>query len=91
MAYGYGDHPEFNDRNDLTERNDLTDRKKMILKAVIDAHIRGGEPVGSKYLTQSAGIKLSSVTFNVSSVMVGPPFVSMCKDTHHFRDLEKMM
>lgn len=54
MAYG--------DHSDFTERNDLSDRKKMILKAVIDAHIRGGEPVGSKYLTQSAGINLSSAT-----------------------------
>lgn len=41
---------------------DLNDRRKMILKAVIDAHIRGGEPVGSKYLTQSANIPLSSAT-----------------------------
>ena len=41
---------------------EFNDRKKMILKAVIDAYIRGGEPVGSKSLTQSANIKLSPAT-----------------------------
>ncbi len=30
----------------------LTPRKMQILKAVVDAHIAGGEPVGSKYLSQ---------------------------------------
>lgn len=29
---------------------ELSERKKLILKAIIDAHIAGGEPVGSKYL-----------------------------------------
>lgn len=40
----------------------LSDRKKMILKAIIDAHIETGEPVGSKYLTTSGGIDYSSAT-----------------------------
>ena len=39
---------------------DLSDRKKQILKAIIDAHIAEGEPVGSKYLMQS--ISCSSAT-----------------------------
>lgn len=43
-------------------RGEFNDRKKMILKAVIDEYIRGGEPVGSKYLTQSANIPLSPAT-----------------------------
>ena len=30
----------------------MSDRKKKILKAIIDAHIENGEPVGSKYLTE---------------------------------------
>lgn len=30
----------------------LTPRKMQILKAIVDAHIAGGEPVGSKYLSQ---------------------------------------
>ena len=44
------------------EFNELSDRKKMILKAVIDEHIKSGEPVGSKFLTESLPIKISSAT-----------------------------
>lgn len=40
----------------------LSDRKKMILKAIIDAHIENGEPVGSKYLTQTGAFSYSSAT-----------------------------
>lgn len=39
----------------------LSDRKKMILKAIVEAHIRDGEPVGSKSLTKS-GISYSPAT-----------------------------
>lgn len=42
--------------------DDLSERKKAILRAVVDAYILGGEPVGSKYLTQQSGIQLSSAT-----------------------------
>ncbi len=42
--------------------NILSDRKKQILRAVIDAYIMNGEPVGSKYLTGSGGISFSSAT-----------------------------
>ena len=28
----------------------LSERKKLILKAIVDAHVENGEPVGSKYL-----------------------------------------
>lgn len=38
----------------------LSDRKKQILKAIVDAHIAGGEPVGSKVLMQQ--IACSSAT-----------------------------
>ncbi len=41
---------------------ELSERKKSILKAVIDAHIKLGEPVGSKYLTQSRQFSCSSAT-----------------------------
>ncbi len=41
---------------------ELSDRKKQILKSVIDAYIDSGEPVGSKYLTASTNISLSSAT-----------------------------
>ena len=39
---------------------ELSERKKQILKAIVDAHIEAGEPVGSKYLMQS--ISCSSAT-----------------------------
>lgn len=42
--------------------NELSERKKLILKAVIEAHIAGGEPVGSKYLTENIDIACSSAT-----------------------------
>ncbi|MBQ9699242.1 MAG: HrcA family transcriptional regulator, partial [Lachnospiraceae bacterium] len=41
---------------------ELSERKKMILKAIIEAHIKLGEPVGSKYLTQETDIAYSSAT-----------------------------
>ena len=40
----------------------LSERKKQILRAVVEAHIATGEPVGSKYLTDNAGINFSSAT-----------------------------
>ncbi|MBQ0101175.1 MAG: heat-inducible transcription repressor HrcA [Firmicutes bacterium] len=40
----------------------LNDRKKMILKAIVEAYVRDGGPVGSKYLTQNNKITLSSAT-----------------------------
>ena len=41
---------------------ELSERKKMILKAIVEAHIKLGEPVGSKYLTQETDIAYSSAT-----------------------------
>ena len=49
-----------NNANDKYER--LSERKKLILKAIIDAHIENGEPVGSKFLTQNKEISCSSAT-----------------------------
>lgn len=40
----------------------LNDRKKLILKAIIEAHVKVGEPVGSRYLSQNKQIFLSSAT-----------------------------
>lgn len=45
-----------------TRNGGLSDRKKLILKAIIEAHIQGGEPVGSKYLTESQQLTCSSAT-----------------------------
>ena len=43
-------------------KNELSERKKLILKAIAEAHIKLGEPVGSKYLMQEANIPYSSAT-----------------------------
>ena len=40
----------------------LTPRKMQILKAIVDAHINNGEPVGSKYLSQDVNIPCSPAT-----------------------------
>ena len=40
----------------------LSLRKKQILKAIVDAHINHGEPVGSKYLSTEAMIACSPAT-----------------------------
>jgi len=44
------------------DNNILSERKKLILKAIIDAHIENGEPVGSKFLMQTKQIAYSSAT-----------------------------
>ena len=41
---------------------ELSERKKLILKAIVDAHIVDGEPVGSKYLMETKQIPCSSAT-----------------------------
>ena len=41
---------------------ELSSRKKQILKAVVEAHIAAGEPVGSKYLVQNQLLSCSSAT-----------------------------
>ena len=40
----------------------LSARKRRILKAIVDAHINNGEPVGSKYLSQTIEINCSPAT-----------------------------
>ena len=40
----------------------LTPRKVQILKAIVDAHISHGEPVGSKYLSQGTELTCSPAT-----------------------------
>ncbi|MBQ8331494.1 MAG: heat-inducible transcription repressor HrcA [Clostridia bacterium] len=41
---------------------ELSERKKQILKALVEAHIEGGEPVGSKYIVQNNLLSCSSAT-----------------------------
>ena len=45
-----------------SENRGLTERKKQILKAIVDAHIEGGGPVGSKSILQNQQLKCSSAT-----------------------------
>jgi len=40
----------------------MSDRKKQILKAIVEAHIAYGEPVGSKYLAMNNRLSCSSAT-----------------------------
>ena len=42
--------------------DELSERKRQILNAIIEAHIEGGEPVGSKFLVQSKQLTCSSAT-----------------------------
>lgn len=42
--------------------DELDERKKQILRAIVNAHIKGGGPVGSKYLAQNQQLTLSSAT-----------------------------
>ena len=41
---------------------ELSDRKKLILRAVVENYIQTAEPVGSKAIVASAGLKVSSAT-----------------------------
>ena len=47
---------------DIVNKNELSERKKLILKAIVEAHIEGGEPVGSKYIMQNNLLTCSSAT-----------------------------
>ncbi len=41
---------------------ELNERQQMILKAVVDAHIESGEPIGSKLISEQLSVSLSSAT-----------------------------
>ena len=43
-------------------QRELSERKKLILKAIVEAHIKGGEPVGSKYITESRLLSVRALT-----------------------------
>lgn len=45
-----------------SEIGKLSERKKQILKAIVDAHIEGGGPVGSKYILENQQLTCSSAT-----------------------------
>jgi heat-inducible transcriptional repressor len=60
-AFVFFDNKERRD-NMKGDMHELSERKKQILKAVVEAHIDGGEPVGSKYIVQSNLLSCSSAT-----------------------------
>ncbi len=45
-----------------TPPSELSERKKLILKAIVEAYIELGEPVGSKYVMNTQGLNYSSAT-----------------------------
>ena len=44
------------------KNQELSERKKLILKSLVEAHIEGGEPVGSKAIMQNHLLSCSSAT-----------------------------
>ena len=44
------------------DEKDLSTRKRLILQAIVESHIRYGEPVGSKTLTENQQLNCSSAT-----------------------------
>ena len=46
----------------LPAEHEISERKRIILKAIIDAYITYGEPVGSKYLADNQQLACSSAT-----------------------------
>lgn len=48
---------------------ELNERSQMILRAVVDAYMATGEPVGSRTLTETLGLNLSSAT--IRNIMAG--------------------
>ncbi len=51
-----------NKKETFMDGSNLSPRKRKILKAIVDAHIAGGEPVGSKYLAADDEINCSPAT-----------------------------
>jgi heat-inducible transcriptional repressor len=43
-------------------KNEISDRAQVLLKALVERHIRDGQPVGSKTLMQEAGLQVSAAT-----------------------------
>ncbi len=44
------------------DEKELSERKRFILQAIVESHIRYGEPVGSKYLAENQQLSCSSAT-----------------------------
>ena len=59
---------------------ELNERKRNILRAIVEAYIERGEPVGSKYLTETAGVNLSSAT--IRNVMAELEQLNLLEQPH---------
>ena len=62
------------------EDNRLSARKIRILKAIVDAHINNGEPVGSRFLSQEVGITCSPAT--IRNEMAEPEALGYLEQPH---------
>jgi heat-inducible transcriptional repressor len=56
-----------NTRWNIMSANEISERARILLKALIERHIRDGQPVGSRTLREEAGLPVSAAT--VRSVM----------------------
>jgi len=57
--------------------NEISERARILLKTLVERHIRDGQPVGSKTLQQDAGLPVSSATVrNVMSDLEDRGFVA---------------
>src|SRR2546426_5296537 len=48
----------------------LTDRQQMLVKMVVDAHVKRGQPVGSKWLAEQPNVSWSSSTIRYELAML---------------------
>ena len=48
----------------MADRPDLGPRKSAVLRAVVEAYVRSGEPVGSETIADHAGLGVSSAAIS---------------------------
>lgn len=58
----------------------LNDRARQLLKALIDCYIREGQPVGSKKLSETAGLNISTAT--IRNVMASLDHMGLISSPH---------
>lgn len=58
----------------------LNDRARQLLKALIDTYIREGQPVGSKKLSETAGLNISTAT--IRNVMASLDHMGLISSPH---------
>ena len=58
----------------------LNERAQQLLKSLVEAYIRGGQPVGSKALLEESGLRVSSAT--VRNVMAELEEIGLVASPH---------